>query len=161
LEKVEGEYQGACFPFLEGLQSGVNRVAFAPDGSLFVGETDRGWGSVGNRSWGLERVVHTGVAPFEILAMSARPDAFELSFTQDLEPRAARDPDSYRLSSYTYEYHPDYGAPEIDTRELRIDAAELAGPRTVHLHVEGLRAGYVHELAAQGVRAAGPDGGAG
>ena len=35
--------QGALFPFRSGLASGVTRVAFAPDGALFAGMTDRGW----------------------------------------------------------------------------------------------------------------------
>jgi sugar lactone lactonase YvrE len=39
LEKVNGRYQGACFPFRSGLQCGVNRLAFGPDGSLYAGQT--------------------------------------------------------------------------------------------------------------------------
>ena len=35
--KVEGEYQGACFPFAKGFPAAVVRLAFAPDHSLFVG----------------------------------------------------------------------------------------------------------------------------
>ena len=30
LETVNGVYQGACFPFREGLQCGVNRLTFGP-----------------------------------------------------------------------------------------------------------------------------------
>ena len=37
LEKVKGEYQGASFMFRSGFRSGVLRMAWAPDGSLFVG----------------------------------------------------------------------------------------------------------------------------
>jgi len=50
LEKVGGEYQGACFPFLAGFQAGVLRLEFGEDGSLFVGETSRGWSSVARSS---------------------------------------------------------------------------------------------------------------
>ncbi len=49
LEKVGGDYQGACFPFLDGFPAAVFRLEFAPDGSLFVGMTNRGWSSLGNR----------------------------------------------------------------------------------------------------------------
>jgi type 1 glutamine amidotransferase len=154
LEKVGGKYQGACFPFLEGLDSGTNRVAFAPDGSMLVGQTDRGWGSLGRKSYGLQRVVYTGVEPFEILAMRALADGFELEFTRDVDPSSAEDPGSYRLESYTYEYHADYGAPEADARALTIASARVSGPRTVRLRVEGLRTPYVHELTASGVRSA-------
>jgi type 1 glutamine amidotransferase len=156
LEKVEGDYQGACFPFVEGLDSGVNRVAFAPDGSLFVGQTDRGWGSTGHKSQGLQRIVYTGKLPFEILAMRAKPDGFELEFTQDVEPKAAADPQSYRLSRFTYEYHADYGAPEDDTTLIALQKVELVGKRKVKLALRDadLVQNYVYELTASGVRAA-------
>ncbi|MEC7429747.1 MAG: hypothetical protein VYE28_08855, partial [Planctomycetota bacterium] len=49
LEKIDGHYQGACIPFLEGFGSGTLAVEFADDGSLFVGGTNRGWGSRGTK----------------------------------------------------------------------------------------------------------------
>ena len=61
---------------------------------------------------------------------------------------------SYDLSSFTYEYHAAYGAPEDDRLTLEV-TAEVTGPRTVALKVEPLRAGYVHELHAKGVKNAG------
>ena len=152
LELVDGHYQGACFPFLEGLSCGVNRVAFAPDGSMIVGQTDRGWASIGRRRNGLERIVHTGVTPFEILRMRATETGFRLEFTGDVDPATAGDPASYAMSSYTYEYHPEYGAPEDDTLSLDVTAARVTGPRTVELDVANLREEYVHELHADGVR---------
>ena len=152
LEQVDGVHQGACFPFLEGLDSGTNRLAFAADGSLFVGQTDRGWGSLGRKSYGLERVVYTGVAPFEVLSMHALPTGFELRFTADVDEKSALDPKSYDLQSYGYEYHADYGAPEDELQTLTVTRATLAGPRAVRLAVQGLRAGFVHELAARGVQ---------
>ena len=154
LEQVEGHWQGACFPFYSQLDCGVNRIAFAPDGSMFVGQTDRGWGSVGRRRHGLQRLVWSGETPFEIRSMGARADGFELELTADADPASAADPASYRMTSYTYEYHPDYGAPEDDRLELAIRSAELAGPRRVRLAIEPLRAGYVHELHASGLRSA-------
>ncbi|MCZ6673381.1 MAG: hypothetical protein O7C75_10645, partial [Verrucomicrobia bacterium] len=39
LEKVGGEYQGACFRFLDKFPSAVFRLSFGPDGSLYVGMT--------------------------------------------------------------------------------------------------------------------------
>ncbi len=152
LEQVEGHYQGACFPFIDKLQSGVNRVAFAPDGSLFVGETDRGWGSLGGQPYGFERIVYTGDMPFEIRSMRALADGFELEFTEDVDPDTLVNPASYSIASYTYEYHASYGAPEDDKSEERILACEALGPRRVRLRLDRMRQGYVHELLAQGVR---------
>lgn len=152
LQEVDGHWQGACFPFLSNLACGVNRVAFAPDGSMFVGETDRGWTSVGRARFGLEHIVFKGVTPFEILTMHAVPGGFELEFTQDVDRASASDPKSYAMISYTYEYHAEYGAPESDKAVVGIDRVEVLSPRKVRLGVSSMRAGYVHELAAAGVK---------
>jgi hypothetical protein len=153
LERIDGVYQGACFPFRSGLDSGVNRLAFAPDGSLFAGLTNRGWWSFGSREWGLQRVVYTGVMPFEVLEMKVRPDGFELSFTRPVDAATAGAVESYRMASFTYARTHRYGSPESDRRDLRIRAAEVAPDgRSVRLRVDGLRTGYVHELMLDGVR---------
>jgi len=43
LEKVKGKYQGACYPFFEGFASGLLRLRWGLDGSMFAGMTSRGW----------------------------------------------------------------------------------------------------------------------
>jgi len=147
LEKVDGEYQGACFPFMDQLQSAVLQMAFLKDGSMIVGESNRGWNSLGNRSYGLERIQWTGRIPFEIQTMEARPDGFRLTFTEPLATPATVRPDFFRLSSYTYLYHASYGSPETDTKTVEVLSAKVSlDGRRVDLHCAGLRPGYVHEL---------------
>ncbi len=156
LEKVAGEYQGACFPFREGFDSAIVRLGWGKDGSMFAGLTNRGWNSLGTRSYGLQRLVWTGKVPFEVLTMSARASGFSLEFTKPVDAKAAGEISAYRMSSYTYLYHQTYGSPEIETRELKITSATVAPDRkSVVLEVEGLREGYVHELHLPGVRSAG------
>src|SRR5699024_6131051 len=46
-EKVNGEYQGVVFPFRKGFESGVFRMVWGKDTSMFVGMTSRGWASTG------------------------------------------------------------------------------------------------------------------
>ncbi|MCZ6795971.1 MAG: hypothetical protein O7J95_20375 [Planctomycetota bacterium] len=153
LEKVKGTYQGACFPFRSGFQCGVFRLAQGNDGSIFVGETNRGWNSLGPRSYGLQRLVWTGRVPFEVQEMRARRDGFALRFTLPVDSGTASSPASYRLFSYTYKYHGTYGSPEVDAKELAVRRAEPSPDgRWVRLRVEGLREGYVHELHLEGVR---------
>jgi len=153
LEKVGGEYQGACFNFIDGLECGSLRLAFLSDGSMIVGETNRGWNSQGNRSFGLERIRWSGRTPFEILRMEARPDGFEITFTEDVDAATVADPASYAMSSYTYTYHEKYGSDEIDTRPVRIEKADqVSGRRSLRLHCTDLRPGYVHELHLGGIR---------
>jgi glucose/arabinose dehydrogenase len=153
LEEVNGHWQGACYPFREGLQCGALRLAWGNDANLFVGETNRGWGSKGTRTEGLERISWSGKLPFEIHEMRAIPGGFELRFTAPVDRERAARPDSYELSSYTYLLHSTYGSPETHTEQLEVESAEVASDgRSVRLSVEGLRPGYVHELHASGVR---------
>lgn len=155
LEKVNGRYQGACFPFRKGFASGALSLEFAPDGSLLVGQTNRGWGSRGNREFALERVVWTGKVPFEVQEMRAKPDGFELSFTQPVQPETVRDPASYKLSTYTYIYQADYGSPEVDGTTPTINRITVAPDgMAARLYVNELQAGHVHELHLDGVRSA-------
>ena len=153
LEKVDGQYQGACFPFLEGFPAAVVRLAFAPNGSLFAGMTNRGWSSLGNRSYGLQRVDFTGETPFAIQEMRALPDGFELRFTRSVDRASITAPGALEISSFTYEYSSAYGGEEIDTRQLTIAGLELSpdGMRAT-LRVEGLRELHVHELRTTGIR---------
>ncbi|MBI5773687.1 MAG: hypothetical protein HZA89_08090 [Verrucomicrobia bacterium] len=155
MEKVDGEYQGAAFPFLAGFASGLVRLQFAPDGSLMVGMTSRGWTSLGTKSYGLQRVKWNGTTPFAIHEMRARPDGFELTFTQPVDAKAAGNPESYSMSSYTYLYSSAYGSDEIETKPVKIVSATMAKDgRSVRLKAEGLRELFVHELHADGVRSA-------
>ena len=153
LEKVGGEYQGACFPFREGFASAVLRMAQGTDGSMFVGLSNRGWSSLGDASYGLQRLVWTGRTPFEIKEMRARPDGFELVFTKEINIRTAGDVDSYSMSSHTYTYQSAYGSDEILKKDLTIERAVVSADRLkVCLKIAGLRELFVHELLANGIR---------
>ena len=153
LEKVGGEYQGACFRFRDGLDCAALRLQWGADGSMYIGQSNRGWNSLGTKSYGLQRLQWTGRTPFEIKTMSARPDGFVLTFTKPVDRATAINPKSYTLSSYTYPYQSKYGGKEIDGKMLTVNSAKLdAADTTVHLKINGLREGYVHELHADGVR---------
>jgi len=153
LEKVGGEYQGACFPFRSGFASAVLRLAQGADGSMFAGLTNRGWSSLGNASYGLQRLVWTGKTPFEIQEMRATKDGFELLFTLPVDADSAGDPASYAMQSHTYLYHSAYGSDEIQKQDLQIRSATVSGNgRRVRLVIDGLRELFVHALEADGVR---------
>lgn len=153
LEKVNGFYQGAVFPFKSGFQSGVVGVEMAPNGSLFVGGTNRGWGSRGPKDFSVERLDWTGKVPFEIKTMRLLPNGFRLTFTKPVDPKTAGDAKSYRMNSFTYIYREEYGSPEVDPSDCRIEAAKVsADGLSVDLTVAGLVEGHVHELHADGVR---------
>ncbi|CAA9394471.1 MAG: probable large, multifunctional secreted protein, partial [uncultured Phycisphaerae bacterium] len=92
LEKVNGRLQGVAIPFASGFASGIVPMLQSPkDGSLFVGGTNRGWGSVGPKPFALERVVWTGKVPFELYDMKVAPDGFTLTFTEPVDKATAGD----------------------------------------------------------------------
>lgn len=153
LEQVQGHYQGACFPFREGFGSGTLGVELTPDGVMYVGGTNRGWGSRGNMPFAVERLTWTGRTPFEIRQMRVQPDGFLLNFTLPVDPATAGDPKSYTLETYTYIYQSSYGSPEVDhTTPVIRSAAVSDDGLQVRLVIDGLQEGHVHELHAPGVR---------
>ncbi|MDR8392764.1 hypothetical protein NC796_16535 [Aliifodinibius sp. S!AR15-10] len=154
LEKVKGTYQGAVFDFRSGFQSGVLRMAWGNDGSLFVGETNRGWGSAGEANEGLQRLVWNRQVPFEMKNVSAKPDGFEITFTKPVDPETAKDLASYSVSTFTYKYHPVYGSPMVDQQETGVQGVKVSDDgMSVRLKLENLRKSYIHYLIADGLLA--------
>lgn len=153
LEKINGEYQGVAWDFRAGFQSGVLRMAWANDGSLFVGETNRGWGSAGDANEGLQRLVWNKAVPFEMRTVKAMPDGFEIEFTLPVNKAIAEDLASYSVESFTYKYHPVYGSPPVDGKKHVLKGVKLsADGLTARIIVEGLRQNYVHNITLDGIR---------
>lgn len=165
LEKVGGEYQGAVFPFRRGFGSGIIRMAFDREASLWVGQTDRGWGATGGKRYALQRLSWTGKVPLEILEMKATRTGFDLVFTKPLDREAAAEAARYGLQHYRFKYSRSYGSPHVDVTPVTATAAkvspdgrrvsltlpEMVKERVYELHVRDLRAadgsGLVHEAA--------------
>ncbi|MFD2572853.1 c-type cytochrome [Spirosoma soli] len=153
MEKVNGEYQGGAIEFRNGFRSGVLRMAWAKDGSLFVGETNRGWGSAGEANEGLQRLVWNGAVPFEMRTVKAMPDGFEVEFTKPVDRKSAEDLASYRVESFLYKYHSVYGSPTINKEALPIKGVKVSEDGLkARLIVDNLRKYYIHQLTLDGVR---------
>ena len=154
-EKVGGVWQGAAYAFREGFDSGTMRMAFGDNAAMFVGETARGWGSVGPKQYGIERVTWTGQSPLEIKTVTAQPDGFLLTFTAPVDRATAENPASYHVAGFTYNYHTAYGAAPIDRLACPVRKVVVAPDGlSARLAVVCLREGYIHEIKAGGVRAA-------
>ncbi|WP_295717165.1 c-type cytochrome [Mucilaginibacter sp.] len=153
LEKVNGEYQGAAWAFRSGFQSGIVRLAWLPDGSLAAGETNRGWGSAGEATMGLQRLVWNNKIPFEMRAIRAMPDGFEIEFTKPVDKKVAEDIASYSVESYIYKYHGVYGSPPVNTEKCPIVGVKVSddGLRA-RLIVNNLRKYYIHTITLDGIR---------
>ena len=124
-------------------------VRFGKDGSLFVGGTNRGWGSRGPKPFAIERLVWTGKVPFEIHEMHAKPDGFELTFTKPIDPATAGKVESYKMKTFTYIYQAEYGSPEVDRHDAEDHAGVTVGQdgKSVRLYVDGLQEGHIHDLS--------------
>ncbi|WP_426325856.1 hypothetical protein [Pedobacter sp. R-06] len=153
METVKGEEQGAAFLFRKGFRSGVLRLEWGTDGSLFVGETNRGWGSAGDANEGLERLVYNNKTPFEMKAVRAMPDGFEVEFTMPVDRKSAEDLASYDAESFIYKYHPVYGSPPVNTEKLKISGVKVsADGLKARIIVQNLRQYYIHTLTLDGLR---------
>lgn len=147
LQKVKGHYQGVCIPFREGFASGIIPMIQAPDGSMMVGGTNRGWGSAGPKPFSLQRLAWTGKLPFEIYDMKLTADGFDVSFTEPLDTASASNLDNYKLNTFRYIYQASYGSPKVDPTVCKVTAATVSEDRKmVHITVDGLQPGAVHEL---------------
>jgi glucose/arabinose dehydrogenase len=152
---ADGFYQGVCFPFRQGFDSGSLAQEFAPDGSLFNFQTDRGWGSRGGKPFALQRLVWTGETPFEIHEMRAKPDGFEITFTKPCDPASVEKTEAYTIETYIVKYQAAYGSPEVDQTKPTIKSVKVAADKmSAHIVVDGLVEGHIHELHCLGVKSA-------
>jgi cytochrome c551/c552 len=155
LEKVNGEWQGVAWDFKAGFQSGVLRMNWGSDGSLFAGETNRGWGSAGTTNSGLQQLVWTGKVPMEMKTVRAMPDGFEVEFTLPVDKSKAEDLNSYGGRSFIYKYHPVYGSPTVREEKLNVKGVKVsADGKTVRIVIDNIRQYFVHELVLGGIRSA-------
>lgn len=153
MEKVNGVYQGAAFNFVEGFSSGILRMIWGSENSMFVGMTSRGWSSTGKELFGLQRLRWNGKVPFEIKSMKAKADGFELEFTKPVNKKIAADPASYQIASFNYKYHFKYGSPVVDQQSGKVAKVDVSSDgTTAKLTVHGMRLGYIHQLKAPALR---------
>lgn len=145
LEDVQGVTQGAVIPFLDGVGSAI-RVRFAPDGSLFAGLTNRGWGGLSPGS-GIARIRFDGSDILEMKEIRLRQDGFEIELTQSISelPKAS-------ARSYDYNYWWDYGSPEMREKELEVKSITLSDDgKTVKLTGMDLNAGRCVRVQLAGI----------
>ncbi|MEV8508937.1 family 16 glycoside hydrolase [Actinoplanes sp. NPDC051475] len=147
LEKINGQYQGAVFRLTQGLEVGVLRLTQGPDGALYIGGLGAGgnWGQEGKLTYGLQKLTPNGTSVFDIKAMRAIADGFELEYTQPVsDGTAAQLAARYRAEQWRYVPTPAYGGPKVDEETLSVASATLSADRLkVTLKLNGLKPGRV------------------
>lgn len=127
VEKVNGEYQGACFPFWgKGLLGPVCLAFDKNRGHLYVGGiTEPGWMAQPDRG-AVFRIDYTGKNAFEMKSIHVLPRGFRIVFTTPLDKVKAADAAAYHLEHYRYEYTGAYGSPEYDRTQVKVEKAVVA-----------------------------------
>lgn len=154
LEKVNGVFQGAATSLISpsdstGLDIGNNRLAFAPNGDLYVGQTDHGWPG----DQGIQKISWTGIVPMEILNMSLTERGFELTFTKPVDPQTARDPSHYQVERYYYQYHQDYGSRRYGITSIPVTDVRISeNHKKVNLTLRELKPDYIYDLQITGLQ---------
>ncbi len=149
LEKVGGEYQGACFRFLEDEPLGVQGLTFGPDGQMLASCLTSG----------LVRIRFGGRVPFEMHHLSIRKGGkgFVVHFTQPLA-EGALSPRDFHVRRWHYRYSRDYGSPKFDEQEVAVEKVETAPDGRsliLTLPVQTHPGGMVYSLQAENLRSSG------
>lgn len=148
VEKINGEYQGCVFRFTQGLEAGVNRMVWGPDGALYVGciGNPGNWRDMnGEKLWyGLQRLKYNGKPAFEMLAVRAKSNGVEIEFTEPLEEGDGWNAAEYLVEQWKYVPTKEYGGPKVDQGKLKVLSANVSGDRKkVFLELAGMKAGHV------------------
>ncbi len=151
LEKVNGQYQGAVIPFLEGFSSGNIAVHIDETGQLFTGGSNRGWGARGGELFHADIVTWTGKTPFEILDIKIQPTGFLLTFTKPIDP-ASLPQMTASAETYGYIYQEAYGSPEVDKTTPDVSVSEGPDDSSIMVTLPEWQLGNVHEISLEGLR---------
>ncbi len=129
-------------------------VELSSSGALFVGGTNRGWGSRGPKEFSVERLDWTG----KVLLKSKRCGCFRrvsVDFYKAVDAGTIEEVKNLEMKTFTYIYREQYGSPEVDSTTPIIRSVKVAQDKmSADLQVEGLQVGHVHELKLKNVKSA-------
>jgi cytochrome c len=154
VEEINGVAQGVVFRFIQGIEAGVNRMVWGPDGALYIGGIGNpgNWGQTGKKWYGLQRLEFNGNITFEMLAMRAKSNGVEIEFTKPLPIGKGWNPTDYYIKQWYYLPTKDYGGPKVDEKELKVKSASVSDDRKkVFLEFDGMKKGHVLYLLLKNV----------
>ena len=154
-EQINGVWQGACYPFREGLASGTMNVEFSPKGQLIASgfTTSTQWPVRGPEPFALQRIDWNGVMPFETKEINIKKDGFLITFTKPIDKQIAANIGSYEITTYTHIYHSNYGSPEVDQTTARvIEAIPSADGLSVRVRLDKILEDHIHDFDLSKIR---------
>lgn len=146
VEEVNGNYQGCVFRFIQGLEAGINRLCWGPDGALYVGGIGNpgNWGQAGKLHYGLQKLQYNGKSTFEMLKVEARSNGVEITFTEPLSGSDGWKKEDFEVKQWYYLPTENYGGPKMDLRKLEILSTSLNQDKTkVFLELKGMKENHV------------------
>ena len=149
LEKVDGEYQGACMRFIKGQPRGCERMKFGPDRLLYMATlTD-----------GIVRATFNGRLPLAIHSVGIHPQGagFTVRLTKPLAKSCTIDPQRIAVRRWHYIYSDYYGSPMAEKAAVPVTQADLSSDRTeieLTLPVKTYPLGMVYAITLEGLTAA-------
>lgn len=146
VEEVNGQLQGCVFRFIQGLEAGVNRIAWGPDGALYAGGIGNpgNWGQSGKLWYGLQRLAYNEKSTFEMLKVEAMTNGLTIEFTEPLSKDTGWDPSSYEIQQWYYTPDANYGGPKRGLSNIPVKSATVSEDRKkVFLEIPGIKKGHV------------------
>jgi len=160
VEEVAGKLQGCVFRFIQGIEAGVNRLKWGPDGALYVGGIGNpgNWQHTGRLWYGLQRLAYNENSVFEMLAIRAKTNGVEIELTEALRQNEGWNISDYEVKQWYYKPTAAYGGPKLDEKALNIKSVSVSADRKkVFLELDGMKENHVvyvrlnnHFVSAQG-----------
>lgn len=154
-EEINGVWQGACYPFREGLSTGIMHVEFSPQGQLLAGgfTTNAQWPVRGKEPFAIDRLDWTGLVPFEMKEINIQKDGFTIHFTKAVDPQTASQLQTYVLETYCHIYAKFYGSPEVDHTQPKVTKAVVSEDRmSVRIQLDKIVEGHIHDFDLGAIR---------
>ncbi len=146
VEEVNGQLQGCVFRFTQGLEAGINRMVWGPDGALYVGGIGNpgNWGHTGKLRYGLQRLAFNGKPAFEMLAVRAKSNGMEIEFTEALNDGDGWNPADFEVKQWYYKPTAEYGGPKLGEMAISVKSSTVSADRKrVFLEFDGQKANHM------------------
>lgn len=150
IDEIDGVKQGAAFRFIQGLDAGINRLEWGPDGNLYAGGIGSGgnWRHEGKLWYALHRFNYNAKSTFEMLAVRAKVGGMEIELTEPVNSSENISTDNFNVQQYYYEATANYGGPKKGVEILKVTNVRLSEDRKkIFLQIEGIedrKVVYIH-----------------
>jgi hypothetical protein len=147
-EKVGGVMQGGlCVLPIPLFPTGVMRGRLHPrTGELYCCGMFA-WAGNQTQPGGFYRVRYTGKPICVPIGLQARRSSMAITFTSPLDPKAAADPNSYAVKTWSLKRSEKYGSDHFNEQAAQVTAARLSHDgKTVSLEIMGMKPTWCMEI---------------